>query len=121
MNIKKVMLIQPPCTISKEYTKEIQPPLGLAYIAACIEKDYEVRILDAACEGWYTEQIMDNGLITYGLSFEQIKERIAEFNPDIVGVSCLFSMQHENAHQVCRSAKEVNKDIITVMGIVAAG
>ena len=37
----------PPATISKEYTKEIQPPLGLAYIAACLEPDYMVRIIDA--------------------------------------------------------------------------
>ena len=36
IEIKKVLLIMPPATISKEYTKEIQPPLGLAYIAACL-------------------------------------------------------------------------------------
>ena len=91
--IKKILLIQPPCTISRYYTKEIQPPLGLAYIAACLEKNYEVRILDAACEGWEDEETAPGGLMTYGLSFDTIKERIKEFSPDVVGVSCLFKIR----------------------------
>lgn len=114
--IKKVLLIQPPCTITKEYTKEIQPPLGLAYIAAWIEKEYDVRILDAACEGWKDEQPGPGGTITYGLSLEEIKRRIQDYRPDVVGVSCLFSMQHKNAHAVCQAAKETNPSVITVMG-----
>ncbi len=114
--IKKVLLIQPPCTITREYTKEIQPPLGLAYIAAWIEKDYEVRILDAACEGWHHEERGQGDTITYGLRPEEISERIRDFAPDVVGVSCLFSMQHANAHTVCRIAKSVSPSIITVMG-----
>jgi len=34
----------------------------------------------------------------------------------VVGVSCLYSMQYKNAHRVCEIAKEINKDIVTVMG-----
>lgn len=114
--IDKVLLIQPPCTISLYYTKEIQPPLGLAYIAAGLERDYEVRILDASCEGWKIETKEENGTITYGLPFEQIQSYIADFNPDAVGVSCLFSMQHKNAHRVCHVAKGVSQNILTIMG-----
>ncbi|MDO8688444.1 MAG: cobalamin-dependent protein, partial [Dehalococcoidia bacterium] len=114
--VRKVLLVQPPCTIAPRYTKEIQPPLGLAYVAACLEQDYDVRILDAACDGWEVETKDENGLITYGLSFDRIGSHIAEFNPDVVGVSCLFSMQHRNAHKVCQVARDVNRDILTVMG-----
>ncbi len=106
----------PPCTISEEYTKEIQPPLGLAYIAACLEKDYNVKIIDAACEGWEKETEEPLGRITYGLTFDEIKNKAKEFNPDIVGVSCLYSMQYKNAHKACKVIKEFNKDIITFMG-----
>jgi magnesium-protoporphyrin IX monomethyl ester (oxidative) cyclase len=113
--INRILLIMPPATISGEYTKEIQPPLGLAYIASCLENDYRVKIIDAVAEGWKT-QTLKNGLITYGLSFDEIKNRICEFNPDVVGVSCLFSMQHKNAHRVCAIAKEFNPNIITIMG-----
>lgn len=115
-NINKILLIVPPATISSEYTKEIQPPLGLAYIAACLEKDYQVKILDAACEGWHEEKKETNGFLTYGLTFGEISKRIQAFNPDVVGVSCLFSMQYKNAHRVCQIAKEVDKNILTIMG-----
>lgn len=116
MDIKRVLLIQPPCTISQYYTKEIQPPLGLAYIAAHLEREYTVGILDAAAQGWEREEKHPGGLITYGLSFPEIERAIKDFNPDVVGVSCLFSMQHKNAHRVCRTAKSANPAIITVMG-----
>jgi len=115
-DIKDVLLIMPPATIAGEYTKEIQPPLGLAYVAACMEKDYNVKVLDAACEGWNEERKESDNLVTYGLSFENIKESIKDFNPDVVGVSCLYSMQYKNAHKVCRITKELDKDILTIVG-----
>ncbi|MFC1667405.1 B12-binding domain-containing radical SAM protein [Candidatus Omnitrophota bacterium] len=115
-DIKNVLLIMPPATIAREYTKEIQPPLGLAYIATCLEKDYNVKILDAACEGWNEEKKEPKGLITYGLSFEKIKKIINDLKPDIVGVSCLYSMQHKNAHKICEITKELDKNILTIMG-----
>jgi magnesium-protoporphyrin IX monomethyl ester (oxidative) cyclase len=114
--IERVLLIMPPATISKEYTKEIQPPLGLAYIAACLEPDYTVKIIDAACEGWDREVTLPPDLITYGLSFSAISDLIRDYAPDVVGVSCLFSMQHKNAHQVCALAKKINKETITLIG-----
>ena len=113
--IEKILLIMPPVAIAVEYTKEIQPPLGLAYIAACLEKTYQVRILDAACEGWAQEKKGPGNLITYGLPFENIKEIIEDFKPDVVGVSCLYSMQYKNAHKVCEIAKTVNKNILTII------
>ncbi len=114
--IKKIFLIQPPCTLTKSYTKEIQPPLGMAYIAAVLEDKFEVKILDAAVEGWHTEIPVSKQEIRYGLSFEQIEQRIRDFNPDMVGISCLFSMQAHNAHKIGQIAKKVSPKIITVMG-----
>jgi anaerobic magnesium-protoporphyrin IX monomethyl ester cyclase len=116
MNIKKILLIQPPCTLNKTYTKEIQPPLGLAYIAAVLEEKFTVKILDAAVDGWHTEIAVSKQEIRYGLSFEQIAERIKDFNPELVGISCLFSMQAHNAHKVAEIVKTVNPKIITVIG-----
>ncbi|MFH1063150.1 MAG: cobalamin-dependent protein [Candidatus Omnitrophota bacterium] len=116
IGIKKILLIQPPCTINKSYTKEIQPPLGLAYIAAVLKDKFELKILDAAVEGWHTEVAVSKQEIRYGLSFAQIEEQIKAFAPDLVGISCLFSMQSRNAHLVAEIVKKVNSNIITVMG-----
>lgn len=113
----KIMLIQPPYTLYKSEPKGADPPLGLAYIAAVLENSgYTVSILDAVVEGFNREEFAGKNLVTYGLSFEEIEERIRDFDPDYVGISCLFSTQSTNAHRICGIAKRVNPNIITVMG-----
>lgn len=114
--IEKILLIQPPYDILRIEPKTAQPPLGLAYLGAVLEKDYEVKILDAVAEGYENEQFIDRNFKRYGLSFSDIKTEIEKFNPDVVGVSCLFSTQAENSHRVVRLAKEVNPNIITLFG-----
>lgn len=113
--IKRVLLIQPPYTILKHEPKGSQAPLGLAYIAAVLEKNYEVAILDAVAEGFNTESF-SSGLLTYGLTDKEIAQRIRDYAPDMVGVSCLFSTQLANAHRLCEIVKKINPGITTVMG-----
>ena len=114
--IEKILLIQPPYDILRIEPKTTQPPLGLAYLASVLEKDYEVKILDAVVEGFENEQVIDREFKRYGLHFDDIKRGIEKFNPDVVGISCLFSTQAENSHKVIKIAKEVNPDIITLFG-----
>ena len=115
--IKKILLIQPPTTTPlNNKSKRAMPPIGLAYIAAVLEKNgFEVAILDSGVEG-YDWEIIKGRYVTYGLPYEEIKERIKKFNPDMVGVSCAFSPQINNVHKTCTAAKQVNKEIITFVG-----
>ena len=116
--IRKILLIQPPA-FANIYKTDINPniPLGIAYIAAMLEKEgYEVKILDALVEGWEKEERVDKKMIRVGLSFEEIEERIRDFSPDIVGVSNLFTAQRRNAHRVCEIAKKISPDIVVIMG-----
>lgn len=116
--IKKVLLIQPPAYVLRDKS-DMNPnvPLGLAYIAAVLEREgYEVRLLDAFIEGLSNEKEIDEERIVIGLSPKQIKEEINKFSPQIVGVSSLFTLQRKNAHSICHIAKEVDADIVTVMG-----
>ena len=118
-NIQKVLLIQPPLTTHTDLSSEpkgIHPPLGLAYMAAVLENDYQVRILDAVVEGYETEVPLERNLIRYGLSYAEIEERIEAFEPDVVGVSNLFSSGFREALQVSSLVKKINAEIITVMG-----
>jgi magnesium-protoporphyrin IX monomethyl ester (oxidative) cyclase len=98
-------------------------PLGLAYVAAALEKaGHEVRILDALIEGDLQGITQKKGYtIRYGLSDHEIIKRIREYNPDCVGVSCLFSAMERDAVYVCGLAKEVNRNISTVIGGAWAG
>jgi magnesium-protoporphyrin IX monomethyl ester (oxidative) cyclase len=114
--IKKIMLIFPPVVFSQESPKQIMPPLGISYLAACLRDDYEVKLLDAAVEGYQTEVRLDNGSYSYGLSFEQIKNKVNEFQPDVVGITCLYSSQFYNVWKICSDVKSLSKDIITIIG-----
>jgi len=120
--INRVLLVEPPLTRPPDMPAEkvrigVVPPLGLAYIAAVLEKEgYEVKILDCIVEGSLKGSPYRNGEIRYGLSDDDIKARIREFSPHIVGVSCLTSNKYKDAHNVCRLAKEIDQSIPTVMG-----
>ena len=116
----RVLLVQPASNIMKN-RKEGKPalqPMGLAYIAGTlIENGYkDVQILDVLTEGYYNETPFKKDYIRYGLSPKQIKLRIKDFNPDIIGVSIMASIRKYQGYEICKLAKEVNEDIITVVG-----
>ncbi|MBA7509007.1 2-hydroxyethylphosphonate methyltransferase [subsurface metagenome] len=117
MKKTRVMLVMPPFTQTKQAMKRCLLPLGIAYLAAILEsRGILVKVLDCIVEGYNTEVYNDGGELTFGLKYNEIKERISDFNPDYVGVSCLISRQAHNAHRVCEIAKESNPKIKTIMG-----
>lgn len=114
----KILLINPPHSVDQRinFTVNLFQPLGLAYIASVLEKNnYEVKILDALAEGFDKERIID-GRRMVGLSYAEIKRRIKKFNPDIVGVSTLFSFQSHEAHKMIDLVKKINPKIIILAG-----
>lgn len=121
MKIKKVMLIIPPDTRPMDMLADkvrigLVAPLGVAYIAAVLEQNgYEVKILDCVAEG-YSKSSPYNNEVRYGLADSEIYQKLDLFNPDLVGVSCMFSNKAFDAHNVCRIVKQWNKNCITVMG-----
>jgi radical SAM superfamily enzyme YgiQ (UPF0313 family) len=74
MNQKRILLINPGLPPSGWIALEKLPPLGLAYLAAVLEKQ-GVEV-----------QIFDNYL--KGKSNQSLVELVVEFDPDIVGISC---------------------------------
>lgn len=120
-SIKKVMLINPQgkITLTEHGSRERKlavPPLGLAYLTAQLRKfDYTVDILDTLIEGYEHEETFGNTIL-YGLSEEKIRERIRTFNPDMIGVSCLFSNRGREALRLCQIAKEEIPDAHVILG-----
>ncbi|MBI4656799.1 MAG: cobalamin B12-binding domain-containing protein, partial [Elusimicrobia bacterium] len=90
-------------------------PLGLLYVAAVLEKDYPVEIVDATLEGWRELREID-GKYYLGLPFEKLKQRIENIKPDIVGISVPFSVNEFSALKVASIVKEIDKNIITILG-----
>jgi len=112
----KVLLVNPPQTF---YPGSEPPagnlPLGLMYIAATLIKTgYQTEILDAFMADGLVQK---NGeTLNVGMTFEQIKQEITSRKPDIVGIAGPFTCQIENSIKVSDLAKQVNSEILTVVG-----
>ena len=96
---------------------DLVPPLGLAYLAAVLEQEqYEVKILDLAAEDFAHREKIEKNFFMVGISYAETERRINDFEPDMVGVSCLFSNQFKGMMKLCELVKEIDQDIITVVG-----
>lgn len=116
--INKVLLFVPPAyTFKDNLDINPLPPLGLAYIAAVLDRrGIEVKIVDCLMEGWHDRVDIHDNVIRVGLPFDKIEQIIADFRPDIVGVNNLFTKQRNNAHKIYELAKKVDSGITTIAG-----
>lgn len=113
----KALLIYAPRTILKSSVKRCCTPLGLAYVAAVLEKErIDVKILDCYAEGYNHETDIGNGYILVGLNDKEIIKRIQAYNPDFVGVNCSFTFEMQNVYHICGIVKKANKNIKVVVG-----
>ena len=116
MTSTRVCLINPPRIQPKAWGKpNVFPPLGLAYIAAVLEKTHEVSIIDAPTEGWRNLEEIDGTKYRVGLSNEEIAARIKRWSPDIVGIEIPFSGWSKTAFDVASTIKNIDKNIIIVL------
>ena len=118
MKISKILLIVPPAFTFKS-RRDINPlpPMGLGYLAAVIEKmGIEVEILDTLMLGWDNEEEVNENIVRVGLTDSDIKEKILEYNPDLIGINCQFSRQYKIYHHIFSLVKKVKKNCITVAG-----
>ncbi len=113
----ETLLIAPPITIPKNMIKRCIPPLGLSYIAASLESaGLNVSMVDCTVEG-YDQEIYEDGLMTYGLTPEDIERKLRQCKvPDVVGTSVLFSTDLDNLFTLTRIVKKVFPDATVVVG-----
>jgi len=107
----KILLINPPSLSSissvlpsaLEEERGHNPPLGLLYIASFLKKKLEncdIRVIDGPTEN---------------LNYSQLKERIKEFNPEIIGLTAM-SFTVIDALETAKLAKAINPQVKIVMG-----
>jgi radical SAM superfamily enzyme YgiQ (UPF0313 family) len=93
----RVLLINPFYPISETPS----PPLGLAYLAAVLEKaGVEVRVLD---------------LVVYPYSDALLIDQLEDFRPGLVGLTAV-TMTVDHALAIVRAAKRIAPEAMTVMG-----
>lgn len=115
--LPKILLINSPRTYYKK-SKGVRVglPLGIMYIAAVLENyGYRPKIFDSLIHP--ETKITSNGeVIFHGVSDETIQNTIKQGKPDVVGISCLYTAQIDNAIKLANLIKQVDKKILIVIG-----
>ena len=112
----RVCLINPPRIQPKSWGEpNVFQPVALAYVAAVLERQHKVRIIDAPTEGRRNLELIDGTKYRVGLKNEEIADRIRRWSPDVVGINVPFSGWSKCAFEVASTVKSVDKDIITVL------
>ena len=133
----KVLLVQPP--VRDFYDTEVRlQPIGLAYLKAAAQKylpDVQIGIKDfhgghgrqtvpmpkelTYLNGYYP--VPDQSPFStfhqyyhFGKSFDAIEREIADLEPDVVGVSSLFTPYYREALEVAARPEFKGKRIVTV-------
>jgi radical SAM superfamily enzyme YgiQ (UPF0313 family) len=94
-------------------------PLGLEYLVGA-SGNHEVQILD--CKGNFpgSFEILPDGTVHVGASTKQIRNELLKSKPDLVGVTSLFDTQVDSVYSIFDLIKNVDKNIVTVIGGCAA-
>ena len=90
----KICLIRPSIVVpASNATTMFTPPLGLTYVAGALrEAGFQVQFIDAVGESLDTRHPAPNDCFLYGLSLEQIVDRI-DPESEIIGVAFGFSFE----------------------------
>ncbi|HEX9862363.1 MAG TPA: radical SAM protein [Candidatus Bathyarchaeia archaeon] len=92
--------------------------MDLAYVAAVLEKQHKVQVIDVPNEGWDNLEEIDGAKYRQGLKNEEIIARIKSFAPDAVVITVPFSGWSSAAFDVAATVKKVDKDIaIALIGL----
>jgi magnesium-protoporphyrin IX monomethyl ester (oxidative) cyclase len=111
-----IYLVNPPRIHPKSWGRpNVSQPLEIAYVAAVLEKQHKVRILDAPGEDWRNIRELDETRYRVGLENEEIAYKIKSWSPDVVGINIPFSGWSKTGFEVASIVKSIDKDIITVL------
>jgi anaerobic magnesium-protoporphyrin IX monomethyl ester cyclase len=114
----RVCLINPPRIHPKSWGRpNVFQPTEIAYVAALLESQHNVHIVDAPAEGWRNLEQIDGTkyLLLVGLGKKVIEERIRRWSPDVVVVHIPFSGWVNPAFEVTSLVKSVDRNIVTVV------
>jgi len=96
MNKKlKILLIKP-----FSVTDEIQPPLGLGYLATAVRDKHDVTIIDGIKEK---------------LTLQKFKDELEKENYDVIGIQC-YTFDKHTVKEMINLSRIINKDIIIIVG-----
>lgn len=113
----RVLLIYPPVScVGSGLVVKSHAPMGLMYLAAYIKQiGHEVKLLDAFANGKKRERRTKLG-IRIGMSWKEIKNVIDKFEPEVVGMSVMFTAYFPDALELAKKIKHYKPNLPIVFG-----
>lgn len=113
----KITLVHPPLHLGNvKGLPAVQPPIGLAYIAASLRAcGHDVRVVDGLGEAIGRITDLEDGFFVHGLLPEEIAERV-DADSDVVGVSTMFSSLWPISRAVVQAIQHRLPDAVLVCG-----
>lgn len=109
------MLLFPTGKVLKWRFHHCEIPMGLAYLAAVLRNDFDVKVLDGRAK--FQRMVPKNSKWEYfGFTPKEIVEQVKTYSPDVVGISCLSSFHFPDVVDLFERVKKIDNDIITVTG-----
>src|SRR4030042_6666014 len=116
----KVILINPPIELYPKEFVAIIAPLGLAYIAAVLEKEgHEIKILDCLALSWRSPLLIKRAGKTVkrlAPTDQFLKQEMKNFAPDVFGISNLVSPTEKETLRLAKKIKHWFPKITVVIG-----
>ena len=119
----KIKLIYPAQLFLRTETPRPDGSLGLLYIGAALrDAGHEVSLLDmcvgdadiALADSFYRRILINDGLVRVGIDDDALAQRLQ--GVDVVAVTSIFTMNTEQALDLARVAKRVNRHMLTIVG-----
>jgi magnesium-protoporphyrin IX monomethyl ester (oxidative) cyclase len=92
--------------------------MDISYVAAVLEKQHEVLVIDVPNEGWELLEEIEGGKYRQGLSNTEIVTRIQKFQPKLIVISVPYSGWSTAAFAVAETIKAANPNLkIALIGL----
>jgi radical SAM superfamily enzyme YgiQ (UPF0313 family) len=114
--IQRVLLVNPQGVAEKDFKLDMAhrrrywsyPPAGIAVLAGNLKAaGYDVELLDLNYEVLNAAMSATDSFDYNGIWQESLRTTLIKFDPDVVGISVMFTMQDENMRLIARLCDEV--------------
>jgi len=112
----KVLLLNPPNVFRSGDDFYVTFPLGLAYLGSYLESHgIEVRVLDSLA-GFEPPNERSGEFYRVGLRDDEIINQVRRFAPDLIGITCAYTVQFPPALEIARKLKQAIRVPIIIGG-----
>lgn len=121
---KRVLLVQIPQLVFKSFNPEVVkkkgyyvfPPTGLQYLYEAIKKrDLDIKILDL--NFMLLKKVFEEDF-DYRQWIDILKEYVDDFDPAVIGVSCMYDLGIQPLMEVLKFLRQRNRSVIITGGVI---